>query len=495
MRVLYAILKQETNTFTPAMTSLDRFRRAGGLYEGNEIVERLAGTRSEAGGVMEALRQTGVQGVPLLWAEAPPFGRVGREAFDYLVGRLLSRVEDESAEGVDAVVLSLHGAMAAEHLDDADGHILHEVRRKVGYDIPLGLSLDMHANITRLKTSEATLIVGYKHEPHTDMYETGYRTAELTLQAAKSQIHPTAEWIKIPMITPAEKHDTTGGPMKLLQDYARNVTNVFRLHDLTVFPVQPWLDVEELGWSVVAVGEAGREEGREAARSVAERCWSMRAEFLVQKTPIEEVVSTIASAKEGPIVVSDGSDSTNAGAPGDCTALLAALLGRRLGGEVLLNMVDPEAVDEMWDSVVGEDVDTTLGGKRDTFSKPVRVRGRIVWRGEAGFTLKGEMGRGLKAGLGRTVVLEAGDLRIVVSEQPGWAHDPELYRCVGLEPRIAKAVVVKSPTSFKEEYSPFAKKILYADTPGLATHNLKTLNYKKAPRPLFPLDEGFDWRP
>jgi microcystin degradation protein MlrC len=84
---------------------------------------------------------------------------------------------------------------------------------------------------------------------------------------------------------------------------------------------------------------------------------------------------------------------------------------------------------------------------------------------------------------------------VVVSEKPGWAHDPGLYRCVGLEPRRARGVVVKSPASFKELYEPFAERIVFADTPGVATHNLKLLPYRRAPRPLFPLEEGFEWRP
>lgn len=53
----------------------------------------------------------------------------------------------------------------------------------------------------------------------------------------------------------------------------------------------------------------------------------------------------------------------------------------------------------------------------------------------------------------------------------------------------------KSITGFKANYESFAKKIIYADTTGATTHKLKSLSYVRAPRPLYPLDEEFSWKP
>jgi len=76
----------------------------------------------------------------LIWTTAPPLGRILRESLERLLNGLLEILEKESSRGVDAVVLSLHGAMVAEGLGDADGYILSKVRRVVGYDVPLGVS-------------------------------------------------------------------------------------------------------------------------------------------------------------------------------------------------------------------------------------------------------------------------------------------------------------------------------------------------------------------
>jgi len=495
LRVLYGLIMQETNTFTPINTTLEYFLKTNGLLKNEEIISRLSGSLSEAGGVIDAAKKNNVELVPLIWTTAPPLGRILRESLERLLNELLEILEKESSRGVDAVVLSLHGAMAAEGLDDADGYILSKVRRVVGYDIPLGVSLDMHANITERKISESSIIVGYKTEPHIDMYDTGYRAAELTFQTARGLISPVINWVKIPMITPAEKHDHRFHPMKTLLEYANKTIQELGVLELSIFPVQPWLDVEELGWSVVAISDNDQASAAEAAKRVASTCWEMRREFMVEKTPMSEVVETIRKASEGPIVVSDGGDATTGGAPGDSTCVLNNLLGKNLDGEVLLNIVDPWAVEAAWSASINDTVELDVGGKIDPFSKPVRVSGRILWKGEAKYTAMGEVGKGLAVNMGRTIVLAAGDLRILISELPGNPFEPEQYRCVGLDPQRAKAVFVKSITGFKANYESFAKKIIYADTTGATTHKLKSLSYVRAPRPLYPLDEEFSWQP
>lgn len=495
MRVIYGLIMQETNTFTPINTTLEYFLKTNGLYRGEEIIEKLRGSLSEAGGVIDAASKSNVELVPLIWTGAPPLGRILRESLERVLNELLIMIEKEAAKGFDAVVLSLHGAMAAEGIDDADGYILSRVRRTVGYDVPLGVSLDMHANITERKVSECDIIVGYKTEPHIDMYETGFRAAELTFQAAHGLIEPVIKWVKIPMITPAEKHDHRFHPMKTLLEYAKKTAEELGILDTSIFAVQPWLDVDELGWSVVALSNDEPDKAAEAAKKISSMCWQMRREFMVEKTPIDEVIEIIKSTPGGPVVVSDGGDATTGGAPGDSTFVIRNLLGKNLGGETLLNIVDPWAVGAAWSASVNDMVEIEVGGKIDPFSKPVKVSGRLVWKGEAKYTAMGDVGRGLAVNMGRAIVLAVGDLRILISELPGNPFEPEQYRCVGLEPRKAKAVFVKSITGFKANYESFAKKILYADTTGATTHRLKSLNYTRAPRPLYPLDDDFSWEP
>ena len=50
---------------------------------------------------------------------------------------------------VDGILLALHGAWVSEKFDSADGYVLECVRKVVGNEIPIVVSLDLHANISK----------------------------------------------------------------------------------------------------------------------------------------------------------------------------------------------------------------------------------------------------------------------------------------------------------------------------------------------------------
>jgi len=96
--------------------------------------------------------------------------------------------------------------------------------------------------------------------------------------------------------------------------------------------------------------------------------------------------------------------------------------------------------------------------------------------------------------MGRTVLLEVGSIKLVVSEHRGVGGiDPEMYRHLGLEPTEAKMVVVKANDNF-QMYSSMMKGVLRADCPGLGWWDLKQFDWVRAPRPLYPLDELPEWK-
>jgi microcystin degradation protein MlrC len=94
--------------------------------------------------------------------------------------------------------------------------------------------------------------------------------------------------------------------------------------------------------------------------------------------------------------------------------------------------------------------------------------------------------------MGRAAVIEVDRIAVLVTEQPVFTFDPAFYRSVGLEPRDAKIVVVKSPLQFRAGYGAFAKAMWVVDTPGPSTANLQRLDWRHVSRPLFPFDDDFE---
>lgn len=75
-------------------------------------------------------------------AAAWPSGPVDDAAFEAICAAIVDAV----AQGCDAVLLDLHGAMVTQTFDDGEGELLRRIRA-VAPHVPIGVALDMHTNL------------------------------------------------------------------------------------------------------------------------------------------------------------------------------------------------------------------------------------------------------------------------------------------------------------------------------------------------------------
>jgi microcystin degradation protein MlrC len=477
---------QESNTFCPIRTSLKDFEDQGLCY-GDEVLDRYGKTNELGGFVAAARSEKDVELVPTLRAWAWAGGIVEQSSFDYLKDEFLRRVTD--AGNIDGVLVALHGSMVTDQLDDPEGELLDALRRQLG-ETPVVATFDLHANMTAVKVESLTALVGYHTSPHTDLFETGRKAATILFSTIREEIRPRIAWRKIPMITPAESHNTMRGPFKDLMDMVGGIERQKGILSASMFAVQPWLDVQELGWSCVVITDDDQEKGEKLAESLAQSAWKARRSFLVKVTPVTRAIEETRMITGGPVVFCDSADSTNAGSTGDSTVVLRALLEADVDYVALVPMRDPEVVRRVTERDIGKTLTLKVGGKLGRkFYEPIEITGIVRTLGGGVLTAKSEMVKGTEDNIGKAVVIEVGKIQILLTENRYLGHDPELFRFMGLEPKDAKVVVVKSPVGFRVSYEPFAKAIFILDTPGASSPNLKMLEFKRARRPLFPLDE------
>jgi len=485
IRVAVGVIQQESNTFSPLSAPLKDFEDQGLCY-GQEVLDRY-GQKSELGGFVAAAKsEKDVELVPTLRAWSVSGGRVEQPAFDYLKDELLKRVKD--AGEIDGVLLALHGSMVTDQLDDPEGELLDALRRQLG-ETPLVVTFDLHANMTALKVKSLTALAAYHTSPHTDLFDTGYRGEKILLSIIRGTIRPRIAWRKIPMITPAELHNTGKGPFKELMDAVVGVERQEGVVSASLFAVQPWLDIQELGWSSVVVTDDDEDKGKQLAKSLCDSAWRARRSFLVEPVPVTRAIEETMKIDGGPVVFYDG-DSTNSGSPGDSTVVLKALLEAGVDCTALIPIRDPEAVMRITEGDVGKVVTLEVGGKLGRrFYEPVEITGIVRKLGGGVLIAKSQMLKDTENNIGKAAVLQVGKIQVLLTENRYLGHDPELFRFMGLEPKDAKIVLVKCPIGFRASYEPFAKAVFILDTPGASPSNLKQLEFRKAPRPLFPLDE------
>jgi len=455
---------------------------------------RRAGTGTELGGVIDVAREQGAELVPLMLARAcSSAGPVLDEVFHPILDELVDRLQ--AVAPVDAVLLVLHGAMVVEGNDDGTGEILRAVRAAIGPHLPLVGTLDLHANVTAHMVGQATALVGYYTAPHIDMYETGQRGMRLLLATLRGEVQPVTALRRLPMLLPGETARTTDGPYAEIIDQARALMGHARVLDCSVFSVQPWLDVQDVGCSVLVIADGDAQLAQQEADRLADAFWERRHRFDVALTPTAEAVRQALASGRGPFILADSADAPSSGAPGDSTAVLRALLTAEPTRDCYLNIVDPPAVAQMVQAGVGQQVTVQVGARyAPAFYSPVAVTGSVKLISDGEFVQKGPGFHGAVLHRGRTAVLQIGHMYLVAMERAVTQWDPELYRSVGLEPRDAQIVVVKSPAGFRAAYGPFAAEMLIIDAPGVCTPNLRSLPFRRVRRPLYPLDEVDDWR-
>lgn len=490
-KVLIGSIIQESNTFSPLRSSMDDFRRHK-LRVGDEIFSDQ--TENELKGFMAEAQKRGAEVLPTISANAVSSGVFRKEALEELKELLRGKLRQHS--GYDGVYFALHGAMVAEGCDDVEGELVELIRREIG-SVPFVISLDLHANVTKRMVSGVDALVGFRTYPHTDFVQTGQRAASLLFRMLQSGSKLQVCLRKIPMIVPAENCQSDHGPFAALWREAERGEKSGDSLVTSLFPVQPWLDIDEMGCAVVTVGEDSARAEREAER-LSELFWKRRHEFQIKLYSVSDVLALLTEREEGsgPLVASDSSDSPSAGSSGDSNAVLRELLkhGAHLRHRCYLTIVDPPAVERAFAAGEGQVLESAIGYSLSADGKPLKVRGTVRRFGDGKFTLQGGYAKGTVADMGRCTVLDIGTISLLVTELPTFSGDPSMYRSVGLEPSEADLVVVKSANQFRAEYEAIASGIFILDTPGRSPANLLKLSFSKLQRPCYPFDDDFDWR-
>ncbi|MCI0463200.1 MAG: M81 family metallopeptidase [Gemmataceae bacterium] len=497
MRIAIGQLWQETNTFNPLPTTREHFEEFG-VLRGGDVVERMAST-NELGGFIQSLRDWPEQPqiLGLFRLPAWPGGTLTRDTFEWLGKEIVDALRAELP--VDAVLLALHGALAAESFPDVEGEVLEAIRQVIGPRVPLVATLDLHANITERMVRRAGALVLYHTVPHIDVFETGQRAAGVLRRILVDGARPVTAFQKLPLVVPAQCANTQD-PDSVSYGFRE------RLQVLEADPrvlcaglatVQPWLDVPDLGGAVVVVTDGDATLAETLCRELAADLWNRRNDYLPELVPVEEAVREAHENRSGLVVLSDGSDSTTSGAPGDSTWVLRELINHDWRRPALVTMVAPDAVIEAMCRGPGARLTITLGGVLDNrFSEPLTLDVRVERLFAAKFTLSGHLARNLPIDMGPSAVLRHGTgVRILVTSLSGPHFAPELFRLAGQDPFAASVLVAKSPCGFRAAYQEGAKKILLVQAPGCAPADFWLHEYHNIPRPLWPWDEIQDWQP
>jgi microcystin degradation protein MlrC len=382
----------------------------------------------------------------------------------------------------------LHGAAVARDDDDPEGTILQALRERVGPDVPVAVSLDHHAHLTDRMLAAVDAVTAYRTCPHVDLRERGAQAARLLVAALDGRIRPVCALARRPMVTPADLHDSSVDPFRSLMALCDRVEADGALA-AAMLPVEPWLDVPDLGWKAVVTTDDDPRAASRAAEQMMDEAWRMRELFLAgRRLPVDEALA-VAVAGPPPVVVADAGDATNGGSNGDSTELLRAALRRADRRRTLLSICDAGAARRAAAAGVGAIVEVAVGsGEEGAYDEQVEVRGEVVAVRDEPIVYTHPAAAGTRDHPGLAVLLHLGPVAVVVHERRVRVIDPTLYEALGVDAREYAVVQAKSHVSYRAGFARLTTRSVVADTPGPTAANLSTLPYRRRPRPLFPFE-------
>ncbi len=471
MRLFTAQLVNETNTFAPIPTGMAAYEEMG-IHHGTAGPEDPDGMFAVLAEWRRLAAADGHELIEGLAALAQPGGRTVRAVYEAFRTEILDKIS--AALPLDAVLLNLHGAMAADGYDDCEGDLLARVRWIVGDRVPIGIEIDLHCHLTAAMVRATDLIVAYKEYPHTDILERAREVYRLTLATAKGEIKPRLAVSDCRMIG---LWYTTTPLMRQFVDEMQRIEREAGVLSASFGHGFPWADVPEAGAKTWVITDNRPELGAKLAGALTDWLWQNREATRASLVDIDGALDIVQTAGKFPVVMADGADNAGGGAPSDSTFILERAIARGMGDAAFGFVYDPGAVNICREAGVGTRLELRIGGKLSKASGPpldLTVTVRSIIEGHS------QQGLGLVWPLGASARVET-DARIdiVLTSVRTQVLDPEAFIRLGVPLSDKRMIVVKSIHHFHAKFAPLASRVVYVAAPGALDRRFEALPYTK----------------
>jgi microcystin degradation protein MlrC len=430
-------------------------------------------------GFVEAAEAMGWHLAPTLWCSASPSAHVTEDAFERVAEEIVTGIAKAGA--IDAVYLDLHGAMVTEHLDDGEGEILARLRRAIGDDLPIVVSLDLHANVTPQMIDLADALIAYRTYPHIDMADTGRAAARHLARLLDRQSRYAKAFRQLPFLIPISWQCTADEPCQSIYRALAGIESE-TVPSISFAPGFPAADFPHCGPSVFAYGQSQSDADTAADRLVA-LIAGHETDFDGRIYSPDEGVKLameLARTARRPVVIADTQDNPGAGGDSDTTGMLRALVQNQARRAAIGVIYDPAAAQAAHAAGKGTSISLALGGKSGIAGDaPFEASFMVEALSEGRFIAPGPYAGGRQMNLGLSACLRIGDIRVVVASRKSQLADQAMYRYVGIEPTEQAILVNKSSVHFRADFEPIAERLLICAAPGAMPADPATLPWTR----------------
>ena len=116
---------------------------------------------------------------PIFFDYSVPGGSINYNYFIEFKDEFISHIKKKPK--LDGILLIMHGAMLVKKIIDPEGFFIKEIRNIVGNKCKIGVSYDLHGNITENIINNIDYFSAFKKAPHIDVKNTYKRVLKMLI--------------------------------------------------------------------------------------------------------------------------------------------------------------------------------------------------------------------------------------------------------------------------------------------------------------------------
>ena len=507
MRIGVAGFYHETNTFALEPNG----ERDADVRIGEDVFLK-AQKKSFIEGFKQGAKSNSLELVPTVDVHFIHGGIIKKDIYEYYRELITSHLK--KVKPLAAIYFAFHGAAVAENpYNDAEGELLRELRKEFD-NIPFVGTYDFHAIMSDWEIANITAFPNNTN-PHIDAYERGIEAAKCLFKIVNSRLNPISKIVHIPIIGPNIGQSTWSHipeeektlPLYQLNLKRKELEKTSGVINLTILGGYGYADTEDTCMSVIVTTDGDPDLAERVVKEMANAVWEKRKDILDIRPvySLDEGIQQAMSSKEAPVILVDLGDDPGSSSSADSPVVLESLI-RHHAQDCALTIRDPEVVKAGIEAGVGAELNILVGGKfEQRFYKPLKIKGIVKTIDDGEYTIYGPTHGGWGKDVNpdafrdesvgpRVVIRLEGKIDVIFSRY-GTGKDRDFFKSIGINPEDKKIIVVKSNQAHRASFDPIAAKTINLNTPGTSTVNYLELTFQNLPRPIWPIDRDFEFKP